>query len=199
MKTFEDSPETPGRARSSRIGTAVLLSILCLGTAGCFNISGETEALRNGLVKSVGAECEPEIEIGIGALTLDLARASLSFLELDADAQTALSAIRGGDVGIYHLRPREQPFRHAQMLLAADKAMSARGWDRIVGVVNPREFVAIYSPQDARTGNDVKLCVIVFERNKLIVVSARSNPEPLLNLALSKTRGRHLGASPLSF
>jgi len=178
-------------------GMAVSLATLCLASTGCFNVSRETVALRNGLVESVGAECEAEIEVGIGAMTWDLARAGLGLLELDADVQAALSAVRGGDVGIYHVRPGEKPLQHAQMLGSADKAMSARGWDRVVSVVNRRELVAIYSSHETDFGQDVRFCVAVLDGRKLIVVSARGNLEPLLDLAF-RQKGRLRNGLPVN-
>ncbi|MBI2948780.1 MAG: hypothetical protein HYY23_14165 [Verrucomicrobia bacterium] len=166
---------------------AASLSILCLGLTGCFDVGSETQALRAGLVKSAGIELEPEIEIGIGAFTFYLAQAGLRFLDLDEEARIALNTLRSGDVGIYHVRGRTKTSNHSRVLASADKIMSARGWDRVVGVVNRHELVAVYSPQDSLSATDVRLSVVVLQGNKLVIVSARSNVEPLLDLALKQS------------
>ena len=33
------------------------------------------------------------------------------------------------------------------MLVAADSAMTARGWERVVGVMDGRDLVAVYLPE----------------------------------------------------
>jgi hypothetical protein len=38
------------------------------------------------------------------------------------------------------------------MLAAADSAMTARGWERVVGVMDGKDLVAVYLPEMQRDG-----------------------------------------------
>ena len=66
--------------------------------------------------------------------------------------------------------------------------MSRRGWDRLVGVVDSDQTVAVYVP--ARSGRELQLdaCILVVNRENLIVVSGRTDLEPLLELLEHQNR-----------
>jgi hypothetical protein len=61
--------------------------------------------------------------------------------------------------------------------------MTARGWDRAVGVTREHELVAVYMPHGKMGARHVKCCLMVLERRNLVVLSAVANVEPLLQLA----------------
>jgi hypothetical protein len=61
--------------------------------------------------------------------------------------------------------------------------MKARGWDRIVGVVERGQLVAVYWPSAKVSAANVTCCVLVFEGENLIVTSVHGNLEPLFELA----------------
>jgi hypothetical protein len=138
------------------------------------------------VLKASAAEWSPTIELNVGGGTLGLARAGLAFLDLPAEARAVLSAVRGGEVGVYQLVKGN--LDRAGLLNSADHDMSARGWERVVGVVNARELVAVYLPSDLHSGRDVRLCVMVLDGEDLVVVAARGNLEPLLELARSQSQ-----------
>ena len=161
------------------------LALVCVGLCGCFKVGSDARALRDSLMKSAAAEWHEEIEIGVGALTLNLARFGLSFVDLDPEARTALEAARSADVGVYRRSGRTGSVDRVALLSTADEAMAARGWDRAVAVVNERELVVVYVPKTVRSPRDVKVCVAVLGSRELVVASARSNLEPLLDLVAS--------------
>jgi hypothetical protein len=174
-----------------QLGMTFALALFCVSSTGCFKMSNDARALRDSVTRSAGAEWNEEIEIGVGALTLNLARFGLSFVDLDPEARTVLSAARSADVGVYRTRTEPKQKDFALMLANADHAMIARGWDRMVTVMEPRELVAVYVPGNIRSTRDVRVCLVVLNGGELVVASARSNLEPLLEMAFNRSEWHH--------
>jgi hypothetical protein len=147
-------------------------------------------------MKSAGAEWDAQIEIGVGAFTLGAARAGLAWVDLEPEARTALHAVRSADVGVYKRHGARAPLKPGAIFSAADKAMGSRGWERIVGVSNQRELVAIYVPSKAASARNVKFCLVTVTGEELVVASARSNLEPVLELALNRPEWSRKSRSP---
>ena len=178
-----------------QIACAVGLVTSCL--TGCFKVSSDVGALRDCVMKVAPAEWEEEIEIGVGPLTLNLARAGLAFVALEPEARSALHAVRSAAVGVYKLRSGHQQPNLVAMLSAADKTMAGRGWDRVVGVMDRRELVAVYVPAQVRSTRNVKVCLVTVNGEELVVASARSNLEPLMALAWNRAGRHQVDLSPL--
>jgi hypothetical protein len=176
-----------GNPLRARLSLTFALGLLSIGLTGCFRVSTDVGALRDSVTKAAQAEREERIEIGVGPLTLNLARAGLAFVDLEPEARTALHAVRSAEVGVYKLRGERRQLNHAAMLSAADKTMAGRGWDRVVGVINRHELVAIYVPGNARSSRNMKVCLVTVNDRELIVASARSNLEPVIELAWDRT------------
>jgi hypothetical protein len=185
------------RTHRSRLNLSIPfgLALLAIGLTGCFKVSSDAQALRDSMMKSVSGEWDEEIEIGVGAFTLNLARAGLAFADLDPEVRTVLNAVRGAEVGVYRLQKARRKLDHAGMLANADKAMDTRGWDRVVGVMNRRELVAVYVPKEIRSARNVKACVVVLNGREMVVASARSNLEPLMEMAFSRAEWRQVRGS----
>ncbi len=192
-----DSLEQPGKRVWARLQIACAVGLVTIGLTGCFKVSSDVGALRDSVMKAAHAEREERIEIGVGPLTLNLARAGLAFVNLEPEARTALHAVRSAEVGVYKLRGGRQQLSHAAMLSAADKTMAERGWDRVVGVVNQRELVALYLPANAHSTRNVKGCLVAVNGKVLVVASARSNLEALMEMAGSLADRHHVDLSPL--
>jgi hypothetical protein len=168
------------------MGIALAVALVSIGLTGCFKVSTDVGALRDSVMKAAHAEREERIEIGIGPLTLNLARAGLAFVDLEPETRTALHTVRSAEVGVYKLRSERRQLNHAAMLSAADKTMTDRGWDRVVGVMNRRELVAIYVPAQVRSTRKVKVCLVAVSGQELVVASARGNLEPLMEMAWNR-------------
>lgn len=173
------------------------LALLALGLTGCFRVSSDAGALRDSVMKSAAVEWDEQIEIGVGAITLNLARAGLGLVDLEPDARTALHAVRAAEMGVYTLRDPRKQIKKTALLTAADKAMARRGWDRLVGVVNQREVVAVYVRHDVRSTRNVKVCLVALNGEKLVVVSIRSNLEPLMEIAWNRSEWRRNERLPI--
>ena len=66
------------------------------------------------------------------------------------------------------------------------------GLERIVGVAQGRQFVAVYMPRNLRSAKRMECCVAVLNEQDLVVTSARGNLEPLLALATQRLQGHDL-------
>jgi hypothetical protein len=182
----------PGWMHWAKPAMTAAVGLLCILLTGCFKISGDLQALRDGVIQATSADdWEQDIEVGVGALTFTAARAGLSFVDLPEEARSALSAARSAEVGIYRLHGDHKRIDRAAMLAGSDKAMLRAGWDRLVGVVERDQLVAVYVPQKMRSLRNIQACVLVFNKHQMVLASARSNLEPLLDLALKRIDWSH--------
>lgn len=166
------------------VGTVVLAVVLVLGVASYFRLSAETRALRNGLIQASGAKWQQKIAFNVGGLTLGAARVGLSLAHLDDQARAALECVRGCEVGIYELPAAAETPDRAAMLKAADKAMSKRGWERVVGVRDEHALVAVYVSEKNTGPHRLNCRVMVFEGRQMVLVSAETKPQKLIECAL---------------
>jgi hypothetical protein len=167
----------------------LILPLLALGLSGCFKPAGEARAVRDRLVRQAGVRCATQFEFSVHGAVFHLVRAGLAFVDLDPEARAALTTLRGAGVGVYQLRFGGKACDRAALLSAADEAMTGRGWERVVGVLDGDEMVAVYVPRDTRPGGHLKVCAVVLDRDELVIASARTNPEPLIELGLRRAAG----------
>jgi hypothetical protein len=161
-------------------------ALLAYGVTGYFRLSSETRALRNSLLTSSDAAWQPRFAFNVGNLTLSALRAGLSHADIPSEGRAALQSLRGAEVAICQLPAAAEPPDRAVMLCAADRAMAARGWDRIVGVMDGRALVAAYLPRNAAPARPLKVCAVVFDGRELVVVGVRANLTPLLECLQSQ-------------
>jgi len=184
---------TAAREREERkmrywLSSMVALLLLPLLTTGCFRPSSSTRALRDCVMEAAGEGWAAEIELGVGPLTFGLVRGGARFVDLPDEARIVLRSMRGADVGVYRYFGVKRPKAGAELLPSVNKKMAERGWERLVTVLDGRETVAIYVPEDLDSNDQLRLCVLVVDESEMVIVSARGNPEPLINLALDKAR-----------
>ena len=172
------------------LGSIVLgVGLLVFAVTSYFRLSADARSLRNSLHGSAlqqGAAWDEKVELSVGAITLHVVRAGLSFAPLDPEIRAALQAARGAEVGIYQLRSPLSEINRSALLSAADTAMERRGWEKLVGVRQGHELVAIYVPKVQPTPTQTRACAAVLHDNQLVLVSARTDLEPLLELALKR-------------
>jgi hypothetical protein len=140
-------------------------------------------------MESVPGKWDKQFAVNIGGFTLGLVRFGSSFFHLPPEPRAALQALEGADVGVYKLRSSLPALNYSGMLAAADQSMRRRGWERMVGVVQDRQFVAVYIPRGLRAVKHIKCCVLVLDGQDLVVASVRGNPESLLALAAQHELG----------
>src|SRR5205823_6484179 len=156
------------KSRNSKLAMVIALALVSVGASGCFKVSSDAGALRDSVIKSSAAEWDQEIEIGVGAIALTLARTGLAFVDLEPEARAALRAVRSAEVGVYKRRGGHKPLKNTAILRAADRVMNDRGWERIIGVMNRRELVAIYVRGDVRSTRNVKVCLVTVNDHELV-------------------------------
>lgn len=110
-------------------------------------------------------------------------RAGSHLFPLQREPQAAFDSIRGGEVGIYRLKDSAGPVDHRAILARADKAMSARRWDRVVGVSQDQQLVAVYAPRRGLSSDRVRCCVLVLKGRDLVVAGGSGNLDPLVEIA----------------
>ncbi len=149
--------------------------------ASYFRLSSPTQALSGAVMDSVHGRWHNQFAINVGSTTLALARLGASFatLHLEPEARAAIQSVKNGEVGIYELKDMKSSPDYSLILSNADKSMQRRGWERIVGVVQGSQFVAVYAPIDQK-GKDLTCCVAVLDDQRLVVVNASANTIPLL-------------------
>jgi hypothetical protein len=104
------------------------------------------------------------------------------------DARLALAAVKSVSVGVYELAHPAQADGRGELLNRVDREMGARGWSRIVGVVDGEDTVMIYLPTD--TDEPDEICLAVVSGRDLVVVSAEIRPAAVRELVAHHAGGR---------
>jgi len=162
-----------------------LFALAALGVTSYLQLSSDTAALRDAVQEASRAEWRKVVALNIGDATFLLVRAGLSCAKIPEEPRAALNSIRACEVGVYEAAGGASADR-AVMIARADKAMNRRGWERIVGIRDREDLVAVYVPRKIDSPKNVRGCVLVFDGRQLVVVSAKGNLEPLVELALKQ-------------
>jgi hypothetical protein len=167
-------------------GAAVFVVLtVAAGVLSMLRPSPEVATLRDCVMAS--AEVEREIEARVGPIVFGALRAGLNFVELEPEVRPALGAVRGASVGVYRVEPG---LDRATLADAVDEAMTRRGWERVVGVLEGNETVLVYGPAKMPSTRDLRLSVLVLDGEQLVLASVRGNPEPIAKLLLNEA-ARH--------
>jgi hypothetical protein len=164
-------------------GVLVGLVVVVIGVISYFRLSPETAILRESAMGGVRGTWNKRIALNVGVLTTSLVRAGSYLFKLAPEPQAAFEAIRAAEVGVYKVSEDAGWADHRAILARADKAMSARRWDRVVGVSRENELVAVYVPRRGFSAQRIRCCVLVLQGRDLIVVGASGNLDPLLQIA----------------
>jgi hypothetical protein len=164
----------------------LLLVLAVVGVTSYLRLGADTAALRDAAQETSRAEWRKIIAVNIGDATCLLARAGLSFAKIPEEPCAAIRALRACEVGVFESCGANSPDRGA-MLTQADKAMSRRGWERVVGVMDGKDLVAVYVPRTMASPKRVRACILVLDGRQMVVVSAKGNLEPVIELALRRT------------
>jgi hypothetical protein len=169
------------------LGVVLCLPLLCvIGITGYFRLSAAPQTLRSSVMEAVPGQWHKRFAIHVGGMTLGLVRLGSSFFNLPPEPKAALGALHGAEVGIYKLQNAPSALDYSAVFTATDKAMKGRGWERIVGVAQGRQFVAVYMPRNLKSLKRMACFVAVLNQRDLVVASARGNVQPLLDLAMQQ-------------
>jgi len=164
----------------------VVIAILAVGISSYFRLSSDTNALRDGVIQSSGVEWRKQIALNVGGLTIGAARAGLSFARLPEEARVVLAAVRGVDFGVYQLPVGAKSPDFTAMMNAAERVMTARGWETLVRVMDGEDLVMICVPRSASSDKVLKCCVMVVDGDQLVIASAKADLGPLIQSGLDK-------------
>lgn len=169
---------------------ASLVVVLVVALALSFRVGAETRDLRRTVVAAAPGDWKTDFELGVGRLPAFLARHGLhlasSHLKLPPEALVGIDAFRSADVGVYHRRPTPVHSGHSTSFGSVDDVMAARGWESVVSVQERDQTVRIFVPSRMDAARDLRACVLVLDKEQLVVVSARLDPEPLIGLAQAR-------------
>ena len=70
-----------------------------------------------------------------------------------------------------------------RLLDAVSEKLGGLEWERVVGVMDGEQTVAVFLPAGWDGMGDVTCCVLVRGARELVMVSARMDPRPLIELA----------------
>jgi hypothetical protein len=171
--------------------TIVLFSFVLgvVGITGYFRLSTETATLRESALGSASVPWNHRINVHVGFFTTGLVRLGSHFFKMPAEAQAGIDSIRGAEVGVYNLQGTAGLVDAGKILARADKAMSARRWDRVVGVTHEHELVAVYVPRGGVSSARMRCCVLVLEGDRLIVAGASGNLDRVIEIAQQRRFG----------
>lgn len=160
------------------------LATVAFGAARVFSNGRDARVLTTTVMEAAGGDWQPNIQIRVGPVLFTLARlVTLVVPDVPPEARTALQAIRSAEVSIHHLAGGDRRPNRADLLVRADASLSARGWERVVGVVDGAQLVAVYTPAAASSARNLRLCVLVLESDELITVNVRGDVEQIAGLA----------------
>jgi hypothetical protein len=184
-----DSPQPPVSRGGLSTGQIVILAMLLsigfgvVAVTGYFRLGSDTAALRSSVSESISEQLHKKIAVHVGALTINALRIGLRWVHLPPEPRAALNALQGAEVGVYNLQQHATSFNFSKIVARADKAMTRRGWDRAVGMVNKHDLVVIYVPHKPTPRAKMKCCLMVLHEKILVVGSAHGNVEPLMEIA----------------
>lgn len=161
---------------------ALTIIVAVGGVTSYLRLGSQTSALRDGLIQCVPGDWKKRVVVNVGGITMALVRTGLKFVKLEPQARAAVNTVRGAEVGVFELRGAPRDIDSGAILGRTDRAMARQGWERAVGVSHDRQLVAVYFPRRKLSPGRVRGCVLVFDGRTLVVVSARANIEPLLEL-----------------
>ena len=123
----------------------------------------------------------------VDAAPLMVARFITGFIQkIPPEARLALQAARSGEVTVYERTGDGYSRDYRRLLADADQVMTHDGYERIVGVLEGSDLVAIYLPTGLQSPRKAQATVLVVNDNNLVVASASANLEPLFKLARQK-------------
>jgi len=163
--------------------------IVGVGVASLFRLDRNAALLRREMMTATGPGWDTKVQMSLGWCTLGTVRTALRFVSHERidDARLALGAVRHASVGVYERNVRNTNKDARAMLADIDEAMRARGWSRLVGVVDGRETVLVYTSDAGMSGDKLDICVAVLDGQELVVVSTRVDAAALAKLVEKHT------------
>jgi hypothetical protein len=199
----------------------LLLLIAMLGACSRENPSGPSPTATVDRLRRVTAKAEPgtwkdEVDVAVGGRVFSLVGFGLALAPVEDRVRDLYPVIRAAcEVAVsVHRRRHSDADADAdadggrRWMDSVTEEMEGEGWHPMVMVRDGGEGVAVFLPMAWDGKGDLTVCVVVREEHELVLVSARVDPEPVLEFVrtsgvlkesgpLSGTRDRaHLDAVP---
>lgn len=162
--------------------TTVLVLVAGVAFVLWITRASEVVAVRRQLAEELGASWDRQFGVRLGAVPFALARGVAHFLDLPAEARAGMSLVRGVEVSVSQGPRRVSRAMRRDLLACADQVLERRGWDRLVGVIEGDTVVGVYVPESMRSLRRLSVCVVVLDREQLVIASVRGNLQPLMEL-----------------
>lgn len=185
----------PASPRRRRLWPWVLALVLLplvglVGMAVSFlTLDRDAALLRREVMAASGRDWSTRGQGSVGGVTLWLVRQGLALVPRpeNAEARAALRAVNAVSVGVYRPVGSAESWSGEQLFQRTDRAMSARGWTRVVAVNDRSTHVLVYLADDDVAPR--RMCVAVANGRELVVVSATLDAEALADLVARHARG----------
>lgn len=164
------------------------LGTLCVGLVAfmvyrTLTVGGDLRAARNVVTRDLDLNLARQVQISAHPWLVGLARFGLSFAPLEPEAQLALKAVRGAEVGVYALTATPDARQRSTLFNQVDARLTKRGWHRLVAVSGDGNLVMVYGPDAERDADELEVFVLVLDGRDLVMVSGAGNLAPLVQLA----------------
>ena len=151
------------------------LMLACLAVlATLFWPGGDLRALCSSVAVVANTQPRWRFHVNTGWLTLSAVRLGARFVEMPHEARVGLESVRGVEVGVYELDVAAGTHR-GRILSAGDSAMESRGWERLAGVVQEHQVIAVYVPSKPAKSTAFKACIMVVDDRTLVVARVRGD------------------------
>lgn len=190
-------PQTPAPRRHVwrwvLLGAGICLTpLLLLGLAAVsyLTLDRDVRVLRQHIMAATDANWSTKVQMSVGRLTLGVIGQGLRFVHQPniADARLALRAVRHASVGVYERTADGTDWSREQLFTKTDRAMKARGWTRLVGVVDKHDTVLVYVQNDLDENEPIEICIAVVSGKEMVVASTTVDAT-----ALGELVARHAG------
>ena len=175
------------------LAALVLLPLftLALGAVSLFTLDSPASTLRRSLAASSPDPLETRVQFSVGPVMLGGARLVLGFVQTPEvqRIRPVLASIRRASVGVYQTGNDAGGAGRLARFEETRATMAARGWHRLVGVVNDHDTVMIYTRENPPGKGPLDLCLAVRDGREVVVVSTSIDAETLAAWVASEAAG----------
>ncbi len=173
--------------------TACVILIGVVGLVVSLLPGREVRTIRGAVAGAHSHPVTTKMAFGVGRFALGIARSIADFVPANPELRSALQAVRWADVSLQRLESPLAVGERTAVLAAVDRAMEAKGWERVVGVLEGdrhmgEEVIGIYAPAGFDAEEELRLALFVLEDRELITVAAEVRLDPLVELAGDRIR-----------
>jgi hypothetical protein len=164
--------------------------VLAIVAASYMTLDRDAAVLRKQVMAATHADWHTMVQMSIGSPTLGAIRSGLGFAHNQdvREARQALAAIGHASVGVYELASESADWSRVQLFVDTDRAMQKRGWTRLVGVVDHKDTVLVYVPQDMSPEGMTDICVAVVSGKELVVASTSVDAAELADFTVHHSK-----------